>query len=431
MNIVLGIVVGLIVLMFLIVSHEFGHFIMARRNGVRVKEFGVGFPPRLAAWVHVPPKKKGGKWTWKRLPKKDWGDEQKSLIFSVNSLPIGGFCAMDGESDSDERPGTFGSVSYWKKTKILFGGVAMNWLVAFLILTVLSWTGLPPMLENQFTIKSDETVELKEPVTIDKIYEDSPAEEAGFQSGDKISRIGTSIQTLETVYTSSDIINFNNAHAGETVYYAIYNSNYAKDTSTLPENWTSGEHICCAVFEYIVPVTLNSSDADYLLGVTMNSGSTRLRYTWSAPIVGAGLTVQMTTETYKGLWNMLVNLVTGAARQVNLDASVREEGREQMSEATEGVSGIVGILGGYFPNIVSAGPTYVFVLAAIISVSLACMNVLPIPALDGGRWFMITLARLKHKKLSQETEQRVVARAFIFLLILMAIITVMDIVRLF
>ena len=128
---------------------------------------------------------------------------------------------------------------------------------------------------------------------------------------------------------------------------------------------------------------------------------------------------------------MLVNLVTGAARQVNLDASVREEGREQMSEATEGVSGIVGILGGYFPNIVSAGPTYVFVLAAIISVSLACMNVLPIPALDGGRWFMITLARLKHKKLSQETEQRVVARAFIFLLILMAIITVMDIVRLF
>ena len=405
MNIVLGIVVGLIVLMFLIVSHEFGHFIMARKNGVRVKEFGVGFPPRLAAWVHVPPKKKGGKWTWKRLPKKDWGDEQKSLIFSVNSLPIGGFCAMDGESDSDERPGTFGSVSYWKKTKILFGGVAMNWLVAFLILTVLSWTGLPPMLENQFTIKSDETVELKEPVTIDKIYEDSPAERAGLKTSDVITAAISPSGERTEILASTDVVAFGKLYPGETVKYVV-----------------NGEE---------VEVTLNEEGSDVLLGVTMTYGSTISRYTWSAPLVGAGLTVQLTGETYKGLWNMLVNLVTGAARQANLDASVREEGREQMSEATEGVSGIVGILGGYFPNIVSAGPTYVFVLAAIISVSLACMNVLPIPALDGGRWFMITLARLKHKKLSQETEQRVVARAFIFLLILMAIITVMDIVRLF
>ena len=139
MNIVLGIVVGLFVLMFLIVSHEFGHFIAARRNGVTVKEFGIGFPPRLKAWLRVEDKKTGKK-SWKKLEKKDWDKDQKSLVFTINALPIGGFCAMDGESDADERPGTFGAASYWQKTKILFAGVTMNWLVAFLILTVLCWS---------------------------------------------------------------------------------------------------------------------------------------------------------------------------------------------------------------------------------------------------------------------------------------------------
>ena len=156
-----------------------------------------------------------------------------------------------------------------------------------------------------------------------------------------------------------------------------------------------------------------------------------MRYGWSAPVVGAGLTVQTTLETYHGLWLMLKNLITGAARQISPDAETRKEGRTQVSEATEGVSGIVGIIGGYFPGLVSSGATYVFLFMAVISVSLACMNVLPIPALDGGRWLMIAIARLRHKRLTKEREQTIVAKAFIFLLILMAIITVVDIIRLF
>ena len=127
----------------------------------------------------------------------------------------------------------------------------------------------------------------------------------------------------------------------------------------------------------------------------------------------------------------MVSLASGAVRQVSPSESTRAEGREQVSEATAGVSGIVGIVGGLFPSILSAGATYVALLAAVISISLACMNVLPIPALDGGRWFMIFLARLQHKKLSKDREAEIVGRAFIFLLILMAIITVVDIIRLF
>ena len=89
MNIVFGVVIGILILMLLVVAHEFGHFIMARRNGVTVKEFGIGFPPRAIAWVKKPVEveKDGKKVTvekWVKIPKKDWGKPQKSLVFSLN-----------------------------------------------------------------------------------------------------------------------------------------------------------------------------------------------------------------------------------------------------------------------------------------------------------------------------------------------------------
>ena len=404
MNIFLGIVLGLLVLTFLITAHEFGHFIMARRSGVRVKEFGIGFPPRAICWVRSKPEKGQKKGKWHKIKREDWKKEQNSLIFSLNWLPIGGFCAMDGESDDETRKGTFGSVSFWKKTKILFGGVMMNWLVAFLILTILCWTGLPDILEHQFTIKSAETISADAAVIVGEVKASSPAEAAGFQPADRLVSAGDT-----TIYTSSDVIDFNNAHAGQTVTYVVAREDTEKTLTT----------------------TLNESGAEYLLGITMSSPSVSRRYTWSAPIVAAGITVQTTGETFKGLGQLVVDLVTGAARQVSSDASVREEGKEQLEYASNSVSGIVGIIGNYFPNLLSAGPTYIALFTAIISISLACMNVLPIPALDGGRWFMIFLCRLRHKKLSKEREQSIVAKSFVVLLILMAIITVLDIIKLF
>lgn len=124
MNIVFGIIIGIVILMTLVVLHEFGHFIMARRNGVKVNEFGIGFPPRAIAWVKKPVEvekdgKKITKEKWVKIPKSDWDKPQDTLIFSLNYLPIGGFCSMDGESDADTRKGTFGAATFWGKTKIL------------------------------------------------------------------------------------------------------------------------------------------------------------------------------------------------------------------------------------------------------------------------------------------------------------------------
>ncbi|MBR2836756.1 site-2 protease family protein [Candidatus Saccharibacteria bacterium] len=439
MDIFIGVVVGLVVLMLLVVAHEFGHFVAARRNGVNVLEFGIGFPPRAAAWVKDP---KTGK--WRRLPKSEWQKEsvgkvvgvgkaketglvQKGMIFSVNWLPIGGFCQMDGESAIDERKGTFGNASYFSKTKILFAGVAMNWLVAFIILTVLAWTGMPTFLNNQFTIASDTRVDT-EPVKLTTVVEDSPAAKAGILEGDRV----LAIDDTEMVHTY-DITDYNESHAGEKVTYTI-----ERVVDCGKVDWN--EYAECGWETIIQPdlrvqrkleVTLNPTDSEYLLGVTME-GSQSLAYsTWSAPIVGAGLTLQITGETFAGLGQMLWNLVSGVGQLFSFDSGVRESGQAALSSVGDSVSGPVGIIGVIFPAFTSAGPANLAFLAALISVSLACMNVLPIPALDGGRWLLITIYKLRKKKLTKEVEQKIVSRAFMVLLAIILIVTVLDIMRFF
>lgn len=405
MNIVFGIIIGLLILMFLVIAHEFGHFIMARRNGVKVNEFGIGFPPRAAAWIKKEVEIDGQKkLKWVKLPKSEWDKPQDSLVFSLNYLPIGGFCSMDGESAADKRKGTFGAASFWAKTKILFGGVVMNWLVAFVILTVLAFTGMPQFLNNQFYLHNDATM-TGAGVIIQNVIEDSPAAKAGFQTGDKIIKVGDDI----TVIYPDDITAYGTEHAGGEAIYLI-----ERDGS-----------------EQTLTATLNEAGSEYTLGVQMSYGQTFVRSTWSAPIVGAGLTIQMTGETFKGLGELVWNLISGIARQFSPDVAVREEGRVDIGAAGESVSGPVGIVGVIFPAFAGAGISNLAFLAALISVSLACMNILPIPALDGGRWLLIAIYKLRKKELTKETEEKIVSRAFMVLFGLIILVTVLDIIKFF
>lgn len=433
MDILIGVIVGLFVLMFLVTAHEFGHFIAARRNGVNVLEFGIGFPPRAIAWRKDP---ETGK--WKRLPRSEWKKEkvskvvysssddkslaQKGMIFSLNWLPIGGFCQMDGESAADTRSGTFGKASFWAKTKILFAGVAMNWLVAIMIFTILAWTGMPEFLDNQFTVANDTRVE-SVPVQVTSVAEDSPAEKAGIGPGDYILAVDGN-----SVNYASDITDYNTEHAGNKVTYTIIRG-VSEDCVKLPD---CKDATCdCSKEAKIMEaeVALNPANAEYLLGVTMSS-SQSLRYsTWSAPIVGVGLTAQLTGETFRGVGVMIWNLISGVGSQFSPDETVRESGQEAISLVRDSVSGPVGIIGVLFPAFTSAGPANLAFLAALISVSLACMNVLPIPALDGGRWLLIAIYKICKKKLTKETEEKIVSRAFMVLLALIFIVTILDIIR--
>lgn len=445
MNIFVGVVVGLVVLMILVVAHEFGHFIMSRKNGVSVLEFGIGFPPRAIAWIKDPKTHK-----WRRLKRSEWdkagiaktvgvekstsGAEkqtalpsvsakdkkilQDGLIFSINWLPIGGFCQMDGESAADTREGTFGKASFWKKTKILFGGVMMNWIVAWLILTILAWVGMPTFIENQFTIEADTRVE-QTPVKVKAVHEDSPAEKAGFLENDYILKVNG-----EEVKTGLDITAINKNNAGKEVKYTIQREIHPKCIDNC-------DNLSEQMLDVELTATLNPADAEYLLGVTMESSDSLAYSTWSAPIKAAGLTLQLTGETFKGLSELVWNLISGVGRQLSFDDSVRESGREAIETVGDSVTGPVGIIGILFPTFTSMGPANLAFLAAVISISLACMNVLPIPALDGGRWTLIAIFKLRKKKLTKEIEEKIVARAFMVLLGLIVLVTILDITRFF
>src|SRR6185312_11132914 len=129
MNIV-WFVLGVLLFFGLVVVHEFGHFIMARRGGVEVEEFGIGFPPRLFAY-----KTKGG-----------W-------VFTLNLLPLGGFVKLKGEHDTDTTPGSFGAASVWTKSKIMAAGVVMNLITAYVLLVGLAFVGMPQLVDNQFVVR--------------------------------------------------------------------------------------------------------------------------------------------------------------------------------------------------------------------------------------------------------------------------------------
>jgi len=124
-------------------------------------------------------------------------------------------------------------------------------------------------------------------------------------------------------------------------------------------------------------------------------------------------------------------LVSGVVRQFNPNDEVREAGQAALASAGDSVSGPIGIIGVIFPAFASTGAANLAFLAALISVSLACMNIIPIPALDGGRWLLIAIYKVRKKKLTKETEERIVSRAFMVIFMLIIIISVLDIMRLF
>jgi regulator of sigma E protease len=152
---VILLIVGLLLFVSLVVIHEFGHFIAARRGGVGIEEFGIFFPPRL----------------FHRKTKAGW-------VFSVNLLPLGGYVKLQGEHDNDTEPGSYGAASLAVKSKINAAGVVMNLITAFVLLTILALIGLPKLVPNQFTVTSDTKVSKMETL-IGQVEAGSPAAKAG------------------------------------------------------------------------------------------------------------------------------------------------------------------------------------------------------------------------------------------------------------
>lgn len=386
-NLIFGIIIGLISLTFLVALHELGHALAAKKNGVKLKEYAIGFPPRIKSFKAK---------TDKILP--------KGTKISIGAIPLGGFVRLQGEHDSDSKKGDYGAASFWGKTQILFAGVAMNWLVAFVIFTILAISGMPKLLPNQFYLSSDAKIS-GGGVQVSAISKNSPAEKAGLNKNDTLLEFNG-----QKVENSTKIRQDLKKNAGKTVSLKI--SRNGKEISK--------------------SVKLNEKGNNGFLGAVLSDGMQKIHSTWSAPIVGLGATAQFTGETFKGVGELFVNFFGGIFEKVIPNSDSQKNANTQLSKAGESVSGPVMVIGGIFPNIVSMGMDMILMLTAIISISLACMNVLPIPALDGGRWFMTFIFRVLLKKpLPKETEENINGWSFLALMGLSVLIIVLDFTKIF
>jgi regulator of sigma E protease len=190
---VLLLVVGLILFIGLVVVHEYGHFIAARRNGVEVEEFGIFFPPALYR------KKMKGGWD-----------------FTINAIPLGGFVRLKGEHDSDTEKGSFGAASLWVKSKIMAAGVVFNLITALVLLTIVALIGMPKIIDNQFTVNSDRQL-VSSQTLVGYIEPGSPAAKAGLRSQDQLLSLTQTGYSPVSISSSKDLPAVTKNFAGKKV----------------------------------------------------------------------------------------------------------------------------------------------------------------------------------------------------------------------
>ena len=389
MMLILGILVGLISLTILVALHELGHALAAKKNGVKLEEFGIGFPPAVFKFKTK---------TDKILP--------KGTPVSINWIPLGGFVKLQGEHDSDSKKGDYGSASFWGKTQILLAGVAMNWLISIVIFSILAIFGLPKMIPNQFILPFDSKTVGGE-VIVAQVIDGLPAQKAGIKVDDEILQINNT-----KIETAAQISEISKNNAGKKVEVLLKRGNEELSKT--------------------VELRTNNDDGKGIIGLASSEKTAKIYSTWSAPIVGFGTTVQLSAETFKGVGELFSNLFNGVVHKISSGTENQKVANEQLSKAGESVTGPIAIVGQVFPQATQAGFDKILLLMAIISLSLACMNVLPIPALDGGRWLLTFVFRILLKKpLSAETEENINGWSFLALMILSVLIIVLDFTKIF
>jgi regulator of sigma E protease len=390
-------IIAILLFIGLVLVHEWGHYIVARRNGVDVEEYGLGIPPRA------------------------WGKKLKNgMILSLNWLPLGGFVKLKGEYDSDTRAGSFGAASLGAKTKILLAGVTMNLLVGLALLTLLALVGMPKLLdkdtigEDQFTVASDTKI-VSQQVRAGTVQDNSPASKIGIKGQDVVISIadGSNIRNTKTIQQLHDATH---DFAGKTVTVV-----YDHDGQTISKQTKLRTN-------KDVAMSLKTNNPKGNLGVEDPVNLQIQRSTWSAPVVAAGFTVQLTKLTFIGLGHAIGGLGSTIAGLITGNTQARQNGQSSASSQVGGPVAIVAVLWGSG----SYGISFILWIIAVLSLTLAIMNVLPIPALDGGRLFMILFSRgLLKKPLTKIAEERIIAAGMAVILGLVVLITIVDVKRFF
>lgn len=357
----------IIVLCVLVLIHELGHFVFAKLSGMKVEEFGFGFPPRLFGLQKI-----DGKWKIRFGYHPDLHSE--STIYSVNLIPLGGFVKIFGENGGEEKSDSFSSKSFIARFATLFAGVGMNVVLAWFLITLSLVIGTPVSGGDL----PKEAVVTDHSVVISDVTNESPAEAAGLKAGDKIVRVDD-LESSPTVDFRKYILD----HSGQTFTFNIEREGQEESYQVNSVKVTPGEN-------------------KPSVGIMMNTtGSVRL------PLVSA--------VKYGGIatYNQLSMILGGIKDLFTTKDAVKSLG---------GPVKIAQVTG----EVARDGFTSLLQFASFLSLNLAVLNVLPIPALDGGRIFFLFIELVRRKKNNAKIENAFNTFGFLFLLLLMLVVTIKD-----
>ena len=348
----------------MVVVHEFGHFITAKWAGIRVEEFAIGFPPRIG------------------------GIKRGETLYSINLLPIGGFVRMPGENGetTDEQgnfdPGSFASKSAAKRAIVLLGGVTMNLILAVVLFTAAEAAG-----------------QVQYPNTIGQIEANSPAQAAGLVQGDQI----LSIDGHPTKYFSDIVAQTQNAIA----------AGKAQDPNaqTVPLTIVIQQAKTGLTETLTIPARVNPAAGQGAIGFASDQSNPIILRPplWKAPILGVQDIGSVWTATVTGIHMIIQGIIP-------------------VNKAVSGPVGIVSITSQAASAIPVLGWYPILFLAGFLSLNLAFFNILPIPALDGGRLLFVIIEVLRRgKRISPEREGLVNLIGMACLLFLVLLVTINDV----
>ena len=333
------IIAALLLFSAIVFIHELGHFLFAKKAGVRVHEFAIGMGPKVFSTTK--------------------GDTQ----YSVRLLPLGGYVSMEGEDEESKDPKSFGAKSILQRASILFAGPFFNILFAIvLLIPVYMYTGTPS-------------------TTLGQIAPNSPAQKIGLQTDDKILNInGNEIKSWNDV--TNNLRNSN----GDKVNIKVQRDKETKEFSVVPQKNEQG---------------------NYIIGIGYKAEKNifkSIAYAFTS-------TVDMTKQMVMFIGQLVTGTIPGG-----------------FGNSVAGPIGVVGIVS----NAAKVGIINLVYIASIISLNLGVFNLLPIPALDGGRLVLLGLEAIRGgKKLDQNKEAMIHMAGFALLMGFMVFVTYKDILRLF
>lgn len=356
------IIIFIIILSILVFIHELGHYAAAKKMGVKVEEFGLGFPPRA------------------------WGKKIGETIYSLNWLPIGGFVKVygeeyhedEGEISKADRERAFVYKHPWRKLVILIAGVTMNFLLGWVLISYLFTLGVPQPTGI---------------VQIAEVAEESPAAEAGFMVGDRITSLSYDDTQVEITRVDQLITETSRA-AGQKVSYTVSRDGATDTITVTPRD--------------------NPPEGEGALGIVLDleAGFEDKQYSWlEAPGAGLQHAATITVTIVRELGNVVGRLATGQAPGID-------------------VTGPVGIAQ-YTGQALEFGWKAVIELMALLSLNLAVINLLPFPALDGGRIVFVLYEWASGKRVPTNFERYTNLFGFMLLISLLLVVTYFDIVNIF